>query len=534
MVNYILRRMVLMVPTLIGITFLVFLLIAMSPGGVGAGLQVQAGGTTQSQSSVSVQRAKLEDRYGLNDSVIVQYGRWLSRISPVRFGQRDLISPSGVLVVAPRAIPEPAVWSWLAERLPTIDGGLRATTTSTLAAMDAERRALAFRDLERQYVEARAAYTSADAYVRDALVRYVDVADARREAANAKGDAVVAEALRPWSRDALVSGGIKPRIDRLIELKPDRATPEFAEIERLGKVAIDAWAKAAAAREAMLGGMASAPYPASGIGIGPMSLSWPDLGYSFSTNQPVIEMIKRHLPVTLLLNIVAIPLIYFIAIPSGMLAAVRKGGLFDVGLGSLYIGLYSIPVVLAGVLMLGFLANPDYGNAFPTAGLHDKDASEMAFLPHTDASGVQHLGYLFDMLWHMVLPVACLVYAGFAVLSKQTRAAMLENMSADYVRTAKAKGVAPRDVILKHVFRNSLLPLITMFVSVFPAMLAGSVVIERIFSVQGMGWLVIESIQLRDREMILANTTMIAVVNMVALLLADILYAAADPRITYK
>jgi peptide/nickel transport system permease protein len=111
---------------------------------------------------------------------------------------------------------------------------------------------------------------------------------------------------------------------------------------------------------------------------------------------------------------------------------------------------------------------------------------------------------------------------------------MLENFNADYVRTAKAKGVSNRDVIFAHVFRNSLLPLITMFVTIFPAMLAGSVVIERIFSIPGMGYMLIEAISQRDREIILANTTIIAVVNLLALLAADILYATADPRIAYK
>src|SRR5690606_26526427 len=96
-------------------------------------------------------------------------------------------------------------------------------------------------------------------------------------------------------------------------------------------------------------------------------------------------------------------------------------------------------------------------------------------------------GYILDTLWHICLPVLCLVYTGFAVLSKQTRAAMLDNFNADYVRTAKAKGVSAKDVIFRHVFRNSLLPLITLFVAIFPAMLSGSVIIEKIFSVPGMG-----------------------------------------------
>jgi peptide/nickel transport system permease protein len=127
-----------------------------------------------------------------------------------------------------------------------------------------------------------------------------------------------------------------------------------------------------------------------------------------------------------------------------------------------------------------------------------------------------------------------MVYGGFAVLSKQTRAAMLDNFSADYVRTAKAKGVDGTTIVLAHVFRNSLLPLITMFATIFPAMFGGSVIIERIFSVPGMGSLIIEAITLKDRELILANAVIIATVNMLALLLADLLYAVADPRVSYS
>jgi len=137
-------------------------------------------------------------------------------------------------------------------------------------------------------------------------------------------------------------------------------------------------------------------------------------------------------------------------------------------------------------------------------------------------------------VWHIALPVLCLTYGSFAILSKQTRASMLDNLSADYVRTAKAKGVARNDVVVRHVFRNSLLPLITMFVGIFPAMLGGSVVVERIFSVPGMGSLILDAISNNDRDLILADTLMIAAVNVFALLLADILYAVADPRVSYE
>ena len=260
----------------------------------------------------------------------------------------------------------------------------------------------------------------------------------------------------------------------------------------------------------------------------------PDLGTAFSKSRPVTDLIGNALPVTLLLNLVAFPIIYLIAIPSGVLASARAGSWFDKVSGATYVALWSIPTVWAGVLAIGYLANQQYLGLFPVSGLHDRAAESWTFLPGTQVDGTWQMGWMLDLLWHMVLPVACLVYGGFAVLSKQTRAAMLDNFNADYVRTAKAKGVARKDVVIHHVFRNSLLPLITMFVTVFPATLAGSVVIERIFSVPGMGSLILDAISQRDRELILANTFMIACVNLVALLIADILYAVADPRVSYE
>lgn len=516
MLNYIIRRMLLMIPTLIGITFVVFLLIAASPGGVGAALMAAGGGgNMQSSNSIAITRAKLEDRYGLNESVFVQYGRWLGRISPIKFGQRDLVAPSGELVSKPRPIPEPAGWEWLGQKLASIDEAAAAKLLTEMRAMTPEERAARFKTIERDYTEARAAFTASDATLRDAFKRYVE----------AKYDS------EQWSRYLKKQ---KPRLGRITATPPDTTLPEYAELVKLAGEATRNWERAANQRALLVEAMKSEPYPEAGFGIsGVVSVAWPDMGTAFSVQRPVIDLISEHLPVTLLLNLLAFPIIYLIAVPSGILAAVRKGSWADVGLGGAYIALYSVPVVLAGALTLGFLATPDYLNAFPTSSLHSKNHETLTFLPST-IDGVFSAGYLVDMLWHLVLPVTCIVYGGFAVLSKQTRAAMLENFNADYVRTAKAKGVSNNDVVFVHVFRNSMLPLITMFVTIFPAMLTGSVVIERIFSVPGMGYLLIEAIGNRDREVILANTTIIAVVNLLALLLADVLYAMVDPRIAYK
>ena len=515
MLSYIIRRLLLMIVTLVGITFLVFMLIALSPGGIGAGLNITAGGSMQSQSGVAVTRAKLEDRYGLNDPTLVQYVRWLGRVSPIKVGQSDLMNPgTGELIVAPRPVPVPTVWRWFASELPTIEPGIRAAARAELEAMGPEGRVAAFRTIERAYAEARAEFTVNDAYLREALKRYIDEID----------------------RPDLLDSKFKPIVSRLQRLAPETTRRNYPEAQKYAEAAIVSYRTGLEARERLLGAMGSKPYPSDGLRIIPnvLGLAWPDLGVAFSTGKPVREMIAAHLPTTLLINAIALPIIYFIAIPSGIIAAVRKGSFYDIGLGAMYIALYSIPTVLAGVLLLGYLATPDYYNLFPTAGLHDKHAPDMTMLPGTLPDGTRTIGFLGDTLWHLVLPVLCSVYAGFAFLTKLTRGTMLDNFNADYVRTAKAKGVADRDVVFRHVFRNSLLPLITVFVAVFPGMLAGSVVIERIFSIQGMGWLAIEAINLRDREMILATTVIIAAVNLLALLLADILYAVADPRIAYK
>jgi peptide/nickel transport system permease protein len=157
----------------------------------------------------------------------------------------------------------------------------------------------------------------------------------------------------------------------------------------------------------------------------------------------------------------------------------------------------------------------------------------MSFLPTWGAWGFSR-GWLLDTLWHLVLPVACFSYGGFAFLSKLTRSSILENLSADYVRTARAKGVAERDVLLRHVFRNSLLALITVAASIIPGLLAGSIVIETIFSIPGMGRLGVQAVQFRDRELVLAVTLIGGVIGLLSQLARDLCYAVADPRVSYE
>jgi microcin C transport system permease protein len=259
----------------------------------------------------------------------------------------------------------------------------------------------------------------------------------------------------------------------------------------------------------------------------------PDLGHSFVKNRPVLALVGEALPVTLLLNLISIPIIYSISIAAGVYAARYRGGGFDLVSGVCLLAMWAIPSIWAGVMLQGFLANQQYVQAFPTSGMHDLHADSMAFLPHFAAEGFER-GWLLDLLWHLVLPVTVLSYGGFAFLGKLSRGAVLENLRADFVRTARAKGVGERDVLWHHVFRNSLLPLITVAAHILPGLLAGAIVVEVIFGVPGMGKLMIEAIEFKDQELVMAETMAAGLLSMVAFLISDMFYAVADPRVTYE
>jgi len=259
----------------------------------------------------------------------------------------------------------------------------------------------------------------------------------------------------------------------------------------------------------------------------------PDLGESIAKGRKVSELIGEALPITLLLNALSFPLIYSLSILMGIQAARRRGQLLDVGMGTVMLGLWSVPVIWTGVMLVGFLASKQYMHWFPTNGLHDLRADQMPFLPAFTKAGWER-GWLLDTLWHLALPVFCLTYGNFAFLTKLSRGSMLEAISADYVRTARAKGVDEHGVLYRHVFRNSLIPLITVAAYVLPGMLAGSIIVETIFGVPGMGRLMIEAVTLTDRELVLSEALLAGFLGLLAYLLADISYALADPRVSYE
>jgi ABC-type dipeptide/oligopeptide/nickel transport system permease component len=256
----------------------------------------------------------------------------------------------------------------------------------------------------------------------------------------------------------------------------------------------------------------------------------PDMGNSFKKGEPVGPVIWRVLPTTLLLQSISVTLAYAIAVTSGIWTARHRGKIQDVATGTVLLGLWSLPVIWLSVMLIGFLANSEYPRFhwFPAGELHSPAAYSWSFFPR-DA----HAGFFLDLLWHLVLPVACLTYGGFAYLSKLTRTSLLDTLGADFVRTARAKGLSERIVLYRHAFRNSLLPLITVFAHLLPALITGSIVVEKVFSIDGMGRLVVDSLLAKDYELFLSVSTVVLVLGLAGYLLADIAYVIADPRVSY-
>ena len=237
-----------------------------------------------------------------------------------------------------------------------------------------------------------------------------------------------------------------------------------------------------------------------------------------------IHLFLERIPVTLTLNVIAQFFIFLIAIPVGLTAARHRGRLFDRGSTLILLGFWSIPVILSGTLLLVYLCKGGEGVGwFPLAGLHALDAEDLGWWD-----------YFVDTLWHATLPVACMVYGGLAYLAKLGRASLLENLRADYIRTARAKGLPEHRVVYHHALRNSLLPMITTVVLMLPAMIGGSVIVETIFTIQGMGLLTVNAAKAYDLSVIMTSTLVYGTLTLMALLIGDILYAWADPQVRYE
>ena len=210
-----------------------------------------------------------------------------------------------------------------------------------------------------------------------------------------------------------------------------------------------------------------------------------------------------------------------LALPLGLYAAVRQHSRFDkMGGTALYV-LYSLPefwVALLLMMLLGVKLK-----ILPISGMESIDARHLGFF-----------GYWWDRLLHMILPTFCLTYGSIAFLSRFVRGSSLEVIRQDYIRTARAKGLDEARIVYTHVFRNTLIPVLTLLGLLLPTLISGSIILESIFSWPGVGNLFFNAVLARDYPVVMGLSTITAVVVLVSTLLADLLYAWADPRVTYR
>lgn len=261
-----------------------------------------------------------------------------------------------------------------------------------------------------------------------------------------------------------------------------------------------------------------------------------DLGVSAVSTTPVWEELKRRWPATFELVLSAILVAVLLGIPAGILAAIRKNTLWDNLSMSLSLVGVSMPVFWLGLLLVYLFAV--HLHWLPTGGRLSTDMS-LGFQPLTgfyvlDALWQGNFRLLLDALAHLLLPALTLGTIPLAILARITRSAMLEVLSQDYVRTARAKGLSERQVILKHAFKNALLPVVTVVGLQFGTLLGGAILTETIFSWPGIGSYIYEGILNRDYPVVQSGVLVVAFVFVLINLLVDLSYALLDPRIQYR
>jgi len=249
-----------------------------------------------------------------------------------------------------------------------------------------------------------------------------------------------------------------------------------------------------------------------------------DFGISHIDKQPVIQKIISKLKYSLSLSVPSVLIAYIISVPLGVFSAVKQNSIFDRYIAILLFMLYSLPsFFVATLLLIYFSQGGDFIKFFPTGGYQSPD-----FHQYTTLDQIR------DILWHLVLPLVSLTYASFASLSRYARSGMLEVIRSDYIRTARAKGLSEFVVVVKHAMRNGMIPIVTLLGTILPVVIGGSVIIEYIFGIPGMGLLTVTSIFNRDYNVIMGIELIAAMLVLVGILLSDIAYAILDPRISFK
>lgn len=258
-------------------------------------------------------------------------------------------------------------------------------------------------------------------------------------------------------------------------------------------------------------------------GIWLKNLATLDFGKSFTYEEPVTDVIVSKFPVSLQFGIVSLILTYAICIPLGIILALKEGSTFDVTTSFFLFVSYSIVPLMLGILLIVFFAGGSFFDWFPIGGLYGDNYDSLTFF-----------GKIWDRVHHFILPLITYMVGSFTTLSFLMKNSILEEIKKDYIRTARAKGLPEQTVYLKHALRNALIPVATGLGGFLGVFFAGSLIIETIFQLDGMGLLGYKSLLARDYNVIMGLTFVQSAIGLIGNLVSDIIYVIVDPRIDFS
>ena len=248
-----------------------------------------------------------------------------------------------------------------------------------------------------------------------------------------------------------------------------------------------------------------------------------DLGMSYFHNQSVGDLILSKLPVSISLGLWSFIIVYLVSIPLGIKKAVNDGSKFDIISSTIVLIGYSIPGFVLGIGLIVLLGGGSFFDIFPTRGLVSDDWSNLSVIEK-----------ILDYLWHITLPIICLIIGSFAVMTMLTKNSFIDEINKLYTVTARAKGLSENKVLYSHVFKNAIIPILTGFPAQFvSAFFTGSILIETIFSLDGIGLLSYEAIIQRDYPVVMGTLFVFTLIGLVTKLITDIMYVYVDPRIKF-
>lgn len=481
---YVLRRLLLMVPTFFGISLIVFVVLNLAPGRPGSQKQSDIATDLNSQATQESYRI-FREQFALDKPTLFN-ARFALEEHEVEQRLRAVLEVSGA-TAAERIAAQEELEDWGQHAIVHLMAILERTHASSESAL---------RDVTLRFLQICAR--------RPLIDPFSDSPSPELQRVNREIDAENA-LIRGWN---LPPGADEQRIGQLVDnwrswYSERRERYTFTTGEKIRTLLFDT---------------RFATYWRNLLRL--------DFGVSLVSREPVVQVLLGKLKYSLSMSVGSLLLAYLIAIPLGIFSAVKKDSRADRSVTLLLFMLYSLPsFFVATVLLFFFSQGSDWASLrwFPTGGWASEGAHELTWL-----------GRLGDVLWHLVLPLFCLTYGSLAALSRYMRTGLLEVIRSDYVRTARAKGLPESLVVGKHALRNGLMPILTLLAGLLPAVLGGSVIIEYIFGIPGMGLWLIDSIYQRDYNVIMAVQLLSTILVLWGLLLTDLSYALVDPRIRYS